>query len=474
MVTDAGGVSLYMNDAAAHLYGFEERAGAQLESLNLQRYARETFELCTRAGDPVPEDEQPLARALSGACCQNVELLVRHRDKDETRVLVFSGRRMDTDPPIGVLRIRDETDRWEAERRYRTAFETDPAPTLIARLADERILQANTGMQEMLDSATSDIIGTSLTELDVFSHDDDLPKSLDRLRAGERIHEHEGTLRQPATGDTLSVLVSARAIEIDGEPCGIFTFVDVTELERFERKNVELLARETDARKLAEAGRTRLESILEQAPALMATLEGPGRVFTMANRAFSTFFAGREVIGRRVIDMLPELDSQGIMTLLDDVYRTGASFFSRELPMDLDRHGTGHVERYYFNLVFQPLRDSDDRTIGILSNAVDITEQVSARIRAESMRAEMEAAYEQNIAGWARALDLRDEDTAGQRDPIASASCSVRVTPTDVGEVDVVRSQRSKRGIHSVEDVAARQVGVDAVLRPEHGPDTIH
>ncbi len=413
MVTDPDGALLYMNAAADHLYGFGERKGTELESLNLQRYALETFEVCTLAGEPVPEADQPLARVLRGESYQNVELLVRHREKDETRVFVFSGRTVGTEPRIGVLRIRDETDRWKAERRYRTVFEADPAPNLIARLENEEILQANPGMQEILDSDESDIVGTTLSELKLLSQDNGLTKSLDALRAGERIHKQKTTLQHPDNGKRIDLLVSARAIEIEGEACGLFTFIDVTELEDSHRMNVELLARETEARKQVEAGRARLESVLEQAPALMATLEGPEHVFTMANREYREFFAGRDIIGRRVIDMLPEVEAQGIIAILDNVYRTGESFTSQELPMDLDRHGTRHVERHYFNAVYQPLHDGDGRIIGILADAVNITEQVEARKQAESTHAEMEAAYEQTIEGWARALDLRDEETAG-------------------------------------------------------------
>lgn len=160
----------------------------------------------------MPENEQPLVRALRGEAYQNVELLVRHRERDETRVFMFSGRTVDTDPPIGVLRIRDETDRWKAERRYRTVFETDPAPNLIVRLADERIGQANTGMLELLGSDNGDVIGTALSELKLFSQHDGLTTGLDALRAGERIHKRMTTLQPPHDGgEPTHVLVSARA-----------------------------------------------------------------------------------------------------------------------------------------------------------------------------------------------------------------------------------------------------------------------
>ena len=244
MVTDADGVLMYLNAAAARLYALHDATGAQREGLDVQRHARDTFELRTLAGASVPEDDQPLVRVLRGEACQNVELVARHRQTNAMRMLAFSGRTLDTDPPVRVLRIRDETDRWEAERRYRTAFEADPAPTLIARLEDERILQANVGMQEMLDCDASEIIGRSLSELERLSRRDHVAMSLDRLRAGERIHKHKTTLRHATNEDPVDVLVSARAIEIDGAPCGIFTFIDITELERSQRRNVELLARE--------------------------------------------------------------------------------------------------------------------------------------------------------------------------------------------------------------------------------------
>ena len=237
IVTDLHGYVLYMNQAAVGLYGFGQRTEEQLESLDLQRYARDTFEVRTLAGEHVPEGQQPLTRALRGEAHRDVELLVRHRDLDETRVFVFSGRSVDSDPPVSVLTIRDETDRWRAERRYRTSFETDPAPSFVARLEDERILQANLGMQEMVGRDKSNIIGKNLSDLELLSDGNGLPESLDGLRAGERIHKRKTTLRHPDDGKPMNALVSARAIEVDGEPCGIFTFIDVTELERSQREH---------------------------------------------------------------------------------------------------------------------------------------------------------------------------------------------------------------------------------------------
>lgn len=152
--------------------------------------------------------------------------------------------------------------------------------------------------------------------------------------------------------------------------------------------------------------------MLQQAPILVATVEGPEHVFSMVNDEFAALFAHRELVGRRIADVMPGLGAQGILGVLDGVYETGESFVYRELPMDLDPRGTGELERRYFDLVYQPLRDEDGTITGLLGQIVDITGQVEARLRAEKLTAELQAAYDGTIEGWACALDLKDEETA--------------------------------------------------------------
>lgn len=178
-------------------------------------------------------------------------------------------------------------------------------------------------------------------------------------------------------------------------------------------KNLDLYERQRSACRRAEGDKARLEAVLQQAPILVATVEGPDHAFTMVNDEYAALFAHRELVGRRIVDVMPELQAQGILDLLDRVYGTGASFVDRELPMDLDPRGTGELERHYFDLVYQPLRDEEGAITGILGQIVDITDQVEARLRAETLTAELQAAYDGTIEGWARALDLKNEETAG-------------------------------------------------------------
>jgi len=44
-----------------------------------------------------------------------------------------------------VLVIRDETERFEAEERFESAFNANPAPAIICRLSDRRYIKVNPG-----------------------------------------------------------------------------------------------------------------------------------------------------------------------------------------------------------------------------------------------------------------------------------------------------------------------------------------
>ena len=239
-VTGPSGEVIYMNSAAIELFDVEEHYGAGNESINLQDHLLDGYDMRTLGGVSVARDDQPLVRALRGEAYRDVELLVQHAGEEHPRVYVFSGKRIDGSRPLGVLTVRDETDRWRAERRYRVAFETDPAPSVIARLEDLRILQANEGMEELTGLGKETLTDRALTDLEPLPQHDDLWDSAERLRTGERVHKLQRLLLRERETD-VHVLVSARAIEIEGTACGIFTFIDTSELNAARRERREVL-----------------------------------------------------------------------------------------------------------------------------------------------------------------------------------------------------------------------------------------
>ncbi|MEX2536241.1 MAG: PAS domain S-box protein [Trueperaceae bacterium] len=237
IVTDPDGNVLYMNAAAESLYGFQHGEPHQRERLNLQRYSQETFILKTLNGQDVPEGEQPLTLALQGRTYKNVELRVHHTKSGEERVFAFSGTRLDGSSPLGVLTIRDVTEQRKADRRYRIAFESNPAPTLIAQLDDSVLVDVNEGFADLTGLPKEQIIGRLVTDLGLLPENGALQQVIIDLREERHTHLLQTTIRHARSRER-NVLVSARPIEIDGRACGIFTFVDTTELRDTEKRAV--------------------------------------------------------------------------------------------------------------------------------------------------------------------------------------------------------------------------------------------
>jgi signal transduction histidine kinase len=122
-----------------------------------------------------------------------------------------------------------------------------------------------------------------------------------------------------------------------------------------------------------------------QAPALIAVLRGPEHVYELVNPEYVRVVGERNYLGRPVRAVLPESEHQGIIELLDRVYASGESYTDRELPLLLDREGTGSLEERFLDCTLQATRDSRGSVDGIMVHAVDVTELVGARRRIEEL-----------------------------------------------------------------------------------------
>jgi PAS domain S-box-containing protein len=148
------------------------------------------------------------------------------------------------------------------------------------------------------------------------------------------------------------------------------------------RKNLELEQERLVA--ALENERARLAAIIEQAPAFICTLRGPEHQFEFANPRYYEIVGHRELIGKTVRDALPELEGQGFVELLDQVYRTGESYTGVETPVQLRRLQGQELETRFANFVYQALRDSDGSVTGVFVHGIDVTEIVNARQAAVS------------------------------------------------------------------------------------------
>lgn len=127
------------------------------------------------------------------------------------------------------------------------------------------------------------------------------------------------------------------------------------------------------------AERERLRRVFLGAPSLMALYRGPEYVIEMVNPMWETLVGKRNVVGRKVREVFPEIEGQGIFEILDRVRDSGEPFKADELRIMLDRQDDGNLVETFWRLVIQPLLGPDGRTADIVLHAVEISELVSAR-----------------------------------------------------------------------------------------------
>jgi len=152
---------------------------------------------------------------------------------------------------------------------------------------------------------------------------------------------------------------------------------------------------EDDRRQLVRelrAKRNRLRQVFEQAPAGILVTVGPEHRIEIANPLIQEFLGEPELVGK-TIGELTGGGSVDFADVRDQVYASGKAYVGDEVCVPLGQ-GQQESERY-FNFVYQPLFDSEGAVEGILTVAVDVTDQVLARWEVDDARAEAEAARDE-------------------------------------------------------------------------------
>lgn len=136
--------------------------------------------------------------------------------------------------------------------------------------------------------------------------------------------------------------------------------------------------KEVESRRSLKAEKDRLQTLFQQAPGIMAMVNGPDHVFELANASYRELIGNREVLGKTVREALPEVEGQGLFELLDRVYATGEAFVGREVPISLQRRHDAPPETRHLDFIYQPVTDHHGRVTGVFAQAHDVTERMNA------------------------------------------------------------------------------------------------
>lgn len=133
---------------------------------------------------------------------------------------------------------------------------------------------------------------------------------------------------------------------------------------------------ELNARAALLESERRFRTMIEQAPVAIGLLRGSKLVIESANDAILLLWGkGKEIIGKPLLEALPEIVGQPFTTLLENVLQTKTPYYGYETKATLKRNN--QLEDCYFNFVYAPVFEQD-QTTGVMVLASEVTQQVRA------------------------------------------------------------------------------------------------
>ena len=282
-----------------------------------------------------------------------------------------------------VERARAEAALRASEAKYRTLFESmDEGFCIIQMLFDEngtahdyRFLEANPAFEEQ--SGLRGAIGKTIREL-VPSIE---PSWVELY--GQVALTGEPT-RFDANVESMGRWFDIYAFRIGGaqERQMAVLFNDSTAKKAAEAERQRLLQE-------VQAERQRLGQVFARAPVAIAVFRGRDLVVEMANPPYQALLQGREVVGRRFADVMPDL-GQEVWDVFHHVMDTGEPYAANEWHIPYDSDLDGVLEDHWFNVAFHPLREPDGTVFGFVSVLTEVTTQVRARQELERVNRGLE------------------------------------------------------------------------------------
>jgi signal transduction histidine kinase len=178
----------------------------------------------------------------------------------------------------------------------------------------------------------------------------------------------------------------------------IHSSVNVTEEVLARRAMAQAQDREQEALLEAEGQRVQLTRLFQQAPAAICILSGPELVYELVNANYQQLFPQRPLLGKPLLEALPELRASTTWDTLQRVYRTGQTHVDQNVRIPLAQQSASALEDVYFDYVFQARTNLQGQSTGVIVYAYDITAQVLARQQVQDLNEELAAINEELAA----------------------------------------------------------------------------
>lgn len=143
----------------------------------------------------------------------------------------------------------------------------------------------------------------------------------------------------------------------------------------------------------------------------MALWRGPDLIFEMVNPEYQAIFGERRLLGKPLIEAIPELEDQEFPKILLRVLETGEPFVGHEVLARLAPREDAPLEDHYYDFTYVRINDVNGKPWGVYDHAIDVTDRVLTRRRNQEL-------FEQNekLLESERANRIRLEEAGRAKD----------------------------------------------------------
>jgi PAS domain S-box-containing protein len=196
-----------------------------------------------------------------------------------------------------------------SEEKFSTAFHISPDSININRLADGMYVEINEGFTAITGYTAEEVIGKTSLELNIWDNPEDRSRLVRELKKCGIANNLEATFRRK-DGTTVDGLMSARVINIEGEPCILSISRDISLRKQTER--------------LLKASEERFKIYVELSPNAVFVVDENGQYIDV-NPAASTItgFSKDELLTMKILDLLPQESQEWGKDSFKQLFATG-------------------------------------------------------------------------------------------------------------------------------------------------------
>ena len=259
-----------------------------------------------------------------------------------------------------------------SESRFRTLIEKAPVGTALFKGSEFYVEFANDVMMDFW-SKDSSVIGKKLADVFQNAEQEEFYKILTEVYVtGEEFKTSGFEIHRQTTGAVQYLNVSLTPL-FDETAAVYAILVMSSDVTASIKSQQAITARQNE-----------LAAIFEQSPVGIATISiEKDLVFQSANTFYGELVGRKpnELIGKPLLEALPELSGQGFDDLIREVIRTGTPYTAKEVEVELKR--AEKLENIYVDLTYQINRNAAGEANAVLVVAVDVTRQVLSRREVE-------------------------------------------------------------------------------------------